>query len=280
MKILVTGAGGQLGEALRRALEPRHEVLWTDREELDVRDLAAVRDCVQSERPAAILHLAALTQVDACEGMPEMAFEVNSLGARYVALAAREAGARLLFVSTDYVFDGRQARPYAEYDTPRPLNIYGWSKLHGERAVEALVERHFVVRTSGLFAPGHACFPEAILRAAESGSVRVVTDQTCRPTSAAHLAAAIGGLIESEDYGRFHIASAGPVSWYEFARAILTEAGLRRVRLEGIASAELGRPAPRPAQSVLDTHAYELTSGRVLPHWREGLAEFVAQRRG
>ncbi|MBM3317614.1 MAG: dTDP-4-dehydrorhamnose reductase [Candidatus Eisenbacteria bacterium] len=280
MRILVTGAGGQLGEALRRVLEPRHAVVWTDREELDVRDLEAMRDCARAERPEAILHLAAVTQVDACESAPQMTFEVNALGARYAALAARECGARLLFTSTDYVFDGEQERPYAEYDTPRPLNVYGWSKLHGERAIEALTERHFIVRTSGLFGAGRPCFPEAILRAAaERGSVRVVGDQVCRPTFVAHLAEAIGALIETEDYGRYHVASAGATSWHAFAREILDAAGMRRVRAEAITSAELARPAARPARSVLDTRAYELTRGRALPHRRDGLAEFLAQRR-
>jgi dTDP-4-dehydrorhamnose reductase len=279
MKILVTGAAGQLGDALRRVLEPRHAVLWTDREELDVRDLAAVRACVQSERPEAIVHLAAVTQVDACEGMPEVAFEVNALGTRYVALAARQAKARLLFVSTDYVFDGCERRAYREYDTPRPLNIYGWSKLHGERAVECLVSRHFIVRTSGLFGAGRPCFPEAILRAlASGGRVPVVQDQVCRPTFVGHLAQGIGEILESEDYGRFHVASAGETSWFDFACAIAEAAGYRRTSIEAITSAALARPAARPANSVLDTHAFELTFGRVMPHWRDGLTEFLAQR--
>ncbi len=279
MRILVTGAAGLLGDALRRVLESQHDVTWTDREELDVRELASVRACVQTVRPEAILHLAAITQVDACEGMPAVAFEVNALGTRYVALAAREAQARLLFVSTDYVFDGLQTRPYGEYDTPHPLNIYGWSKLHGERAVEALVERHFIVRTSGLFGAGRPCFPEAILRAAQTESrLHVVNDQVCRPTYADHLADAIAAILTTEDYGRFHVASAGETSWFDFARAIMDAAGLRRPRIEAVSSAQLGRPAPRPARSVLDTRAYELTLGRALPHWREGLTEFLAQR--
>jgi dTDP-4-dehydrorhamnose reductase len=279
MRILVTGAAGQLGDALRRTLEPQHDVTWTDREELDVRELASVRDCVRTVRPEAIVHLAAITQVDACEGMPAVAFEINALGTRYVALAAREARARLLFVSTDYVFDGLQTRPYGEYDTPRPLNIYGWSKLHGERAVEHLVERHFIVRTSGLFGAGWPCFPEAILRAAQTEArLQVVNDQVCRPTYVDHLAEAIAAMLATEDYGRFHVASAGETSWFDFARAIMEAAGLRRPRIDAVSSAQLGRPAPRPARSVLDTHAYELTLGRVLPHWRDGLAQFLAQR--
>jgi len=280
MRILVTGSDGLLGEALRRVLTQRHDVIWTDREDLDVRDLGSVRACVQAERPAAIIHLAAITQVDACERSPESAFEVNALGTRYVALAAREIEARLLFVSTDYVFDGALGRAYREYDTPAPLNVYGWSKLHGERAVEALVPRHFIVRTSGLFGAGRPCFPEAILRAVtRDGCAHVVDDQVCRPTYAGDLAAAAATIIAGEEYGRYHVASAGETSWFAFAQAVLEQAGsLRADVLRPVASAALKRAARRPAHSVLDTRAYEWTFGQALPHWSEGLARFWDER--
>ncbi|MFH1144043.1 MAG: dTDP-4-dehydrorhamnose reductase [Candidatus Eisenbacteria bacterium] len=279
MKILVTGAAGQLGQALRSVLEPRHAVSWTDRDELDVRDLAALRAWVREQRPEAIVHLAARTDVDGCEGQGEIAFEINSLGTRYAALAARESGARLVFLSSDYVFDGAQARPYLEYDDPHPLNVYGWSKVHGERAVRELAGDHFIVRTSGLFACGGCNFPEAILRAAGEGrAIEVVDDQICRPTYAPHLAEAVGMLLESTCFGTYHVASAGATSWCDFARAILSEAGLDPSLVRPIPSGRLGRPARRPAQSVLDTRAFELTFGRVLPSWREGLGEFFASR--
>ena len=279
MKLLVTGAGGQLGQSLRGALEPRHDVVWTDLEDLDVRDLQAMRAAALEHRPAAILHLAALTDVDGCERRPETAFEVNSLGARYAALAARECGARLLFLSSDYVFDGRLERAYREYDDPRPLNVYGWSKLHGERASRELAGGCYVVRTSGLFGPGGRNFPEAILRATEGHTpVDVVDDQVCRPTYAGHLADAIAVLLESPNLGVYHVASAGETSWFDFARAILQSAGRDPRLVRPIPSERLGRPAPRPRRSVLDTRAYELTFGRVLPSWSEGLAEFLAAR--
>jgi dTDP-4-dehydrorhamnose reductase len=144
MKILITGAAGQLGQALRLELEPRHEVLTTDLEDLDVRDLSALRAYVSAERPDVILHLAALTQVDVCEQRPEAAFEVNTLGTRYVTLAAREVGAELVVLSSDYVFNGRTSSPYREYDNPDPINVYGRSKLGGERAVTSLLAAHYV----------------------------------------------------------------------------------------------------------------------------------------
>jgi len=280
MRILVTGAAGQLGQALRGVLEPRHEVAWTDREELDVRDLSAVRAFVREQRPAAIVHLAALTDVDGCERHPEIAFEVNSLGGRYTALAAREAGARLLLVSSDYVFDGRLERPYREYDNPDPVNVYGWSKLHAERALRELGGDSVIVRTSGLFGAGGRNFPEAILQATRSGAaVEVVRDQICRPTYAPHLAAAIGLMLEARNPGTYHVASAGEASWFEFARAVVAAAGRDPALVIPITSDRLGRPARRPAQSVLDTRAYELTFGQVLPSWSEGLAEFLALRK-
>jgi dTDP-4-dehydrorhamnose reductase len=262
MKILVTGAAGQLGRALRPVLDPRHAVVWTDLPELDVCDREQVHDAVGRLRPEAILHLAAWTDVDACELSPERTFRINSSGTRLVAQAAAEAGARLLFLSTDYVFDGRLGRPYRETDAPNPLNVYGRSKLDGEEAVRALTPRHTIVRTSGLFGIGGANFPAAILRAhRESGRVRVVTDQVCRPTYAGHLVAALGSILDRDLTGTLHVASAGPTSWFDFARAILAAMGQDESAVEPIRSERLARPARRPANSVLDTQAYETEGG-------------------
>ena len=279
MRILVTGAAGQLGTALRPVLDARHEVSWTDREEFDVRDLSAVRAWVAELRPAAIVHLAAAADVDDCERHPEVAFEVNALGARYVALAAREAGAKLLLLSSDYVFDGSLGRAYREFDDPHPLNVYGWSKLHGERAAREAWSETIVVRTSGLFGGGSRNFPEAILRATSGGQeVGVVTDQRCRPTYAGHLAEALRILVESPFPGTYHVASAEATSWHDFARAILRAAGRDPRLVRPIVSEQLSRPARRPPNSELDTRAFELTFGHALPSWREGLPEFLASR--
>jgi dTDP-4-dehydrorhamnose reductase len=276
MRILVTGAAGQLGRALRPALEPRHAVTWTDLPQLDVCDEDALRAAARAGRPEAILHLAAWTDVDACEADPARASRINAQGTRHAAGAAAEVGARLVFLSTDYVFDGRLARPYREDDAPNPLNAYGRSKLEGEAAVTELAPRHRIVRTSGLFGPGGANFPGAILRArARDGRVRVVADQTCRPTFAAHLAAALASIVEDEGDGVLHVASTGATSWFEFARAVLLAAGDDPSAVEPIASVALGRRAHRPANSVLDTRAYEAAFGR-LPHWSEGLPAFLA----
>lgn len=280
MKVLVTGSGGQLGQALRERLGDGHEVIWTDLDELDVRDLPATRELLAESCPDAVLHLAAMTQVDQCEQQPQRAYEVNALGTRYLALAAREVGAELLMISTDYVFDGRAGRAYLEYDDPNPLNAYGRSKFHGERAVQALCPRHYIVRTSGLFGPGGPNFVEAILRAVrEKKRLAVVADQVCRPTYADHLAGAVVQIAGSGNYGIYHVASAGETSWAHFARAILSEAGLTRVAVDDITTADLARPAARPAYSVLDTRAFELTFGDALASWRDGLAEYLAGER-
>lgn len=279
MKILVTGAGGQLGHALHEVLPARHEVLWTDLEDLDVRDLAALRTFMEAERPAAVLHLAAVTHVDACETQPDRAYEVNALGARFMALAAREVGAEVLLVSTDYVFDGTARRPYEEYDEPAPLNVYGRTKLQGERALTALVDRHYIVRTSGLFGEGGNNFVATILKQQrKQATLQVVTDQICRPTYAGHLAAAIAQIIGSGNYGAYHVASAGEASWFEFARAILDRAGCGPWGVEPISSDQLARPARRPAYSVLGTRAYEYTFGHVLASWEEGLQAYLEKR--
>jgi dTDP-4-dehydrorhamnose reductase len=280
MKILVTGSDGQLGRALRPVLDAAHEVVWGDLPDLDVRNWADLRNLVRGQRPNLILHLAALTDVDVCEQDIEQAFAVNALGTRAVAIAAREVAARLFFVSTDYVFDGSSRDPYQEYDTPGPLNCYGRSKLHGERAVRELAPEHCIVRTSGLFGPGGRNFAKSIWEAqARQQPLRVVADQTCRPTFAGDLAVALGALIEGGHVGTFHVASRGAVRWSEFARAVVQASGGEGADVVEISSTELRRPAPRPAYSVLATRAYEILTGRELPHWREGLAAYVRELR-
>ncbi len=280
MRVLVTGSGGQLGQALRGRLADGHDVIWTDLDDLDVRDLAAIRELLAETGPDTVVHLAAMTQVDQCEQQPQRAYEVNALGTRYLAIAAREVDAELLMISTDYVFDGRSGRPYQEYDDPNPLNAYGRSKLHGERAVQALTPKHYIVRTSGLFGPGGMNFVEAILRAArEKKHLAVVADQVCRPTYAPHLAGAVAMIAGSGNYGVYHVASTGEVSWAAFARAILDQAGLSKVAVDEIQTAELARPAARPAYSVLDTRAFELTFGDALASWGEGLVDYLAGER-
>jgi len=279
MKILITGASGQLGHALREQLESKHELLATDIEDLDIRDLAQVREVMGEYKPDSVIHLAAMTQVDICETQPDRAYDINALGTRYVALAAAEVGAELIYISTDYVFDGQGTRPYQPYDNRSPLNVYGWSKLGGERVIETLLPRHYILRTSGLFGLGGSSFVSAIESIyRRDGAVKVVADQSCRPTYAGHLARAISRIVGSGNFGAYHVASTGETSWFEFARAIVEAFGGDAEAVAPLSSAEFVRPATRPAYSVLNTRSFEQTFGYMLPHWREGLEHYFGQR--
>jgi dTDP-4-dehydrorhamnose reductase len=280
MKILITGAEGQLGRQLCDTLDNQHDLLATDLEELDVRDLSQIRQAMDEWRPDCVVHLAAMTQVDLCEAQAERAFDINALGSQYLALAAADVGAEMVTISTDYVFDGLCNRPYQPYDTPAPLNIYGWSKLHGERAVRDLLPRHYILRTSGLFGSGGTNFVSAILGKKRTGErFSVVADQRCRPTYAGHLAESICRVIGSGNYGLYHVASAGETTWFEFARAIVEQAGGDPEMISPTAATELALPAKRPLYSVLDTRSFENTFGYLLPPWQNGLDDYFEQVR-
>jgi dTDP-4-dehydrorhamnose reductase len=251
-RFLITGAGGQLGTAL--ATEFPDAVALT-RHDWDVTEPRAA----PLELPDATLHAAAWTDVDGAEADPQGAAAVNVGGTQHVAAI----GAPLVYYSTDYVFDGRKGVPYLESDSPSPLSAYGRSKAHGEAAAG---ERAWVVRTSGLFGPTGTNFVRTMLRlGAERDEVAVVGDQRSSPTFVGHLAAATHALL-ALPFGVYHVAAAGDCTWAEFAEAVFDEAGIA-CRVRRITTAELGRPAPRPAYSVL-------RSGKdapELPHWRQGL---------
>jgi dTDP-4-dehydrorhamnose reductase len=276
MKVLVTGAGGMLGsDFVRAAAHWNHEVVPFTRAELDVTDSGAVwRACV-AERPDAVVNCAAYTDVDGAEDDPDAAMRVNAEGARYVALAAAEVGASVVYPSTDYVFDGDKGAPYVESDIPRPLSAYGRSKAAGEAETAAANPRYYIVRSSWLFGTAGRNFVETMLAVgADGGDVVVVRDQVGCPTYAAHLADALVRLIDTSALGIHHIAGAGECSWYELAQEIFEQAGVQ-CRVMSMTTAELGRPAPRPAYSVLATERREAIH---LPEWREGLQSYLAER--
>lgn len=273
MKVLVTGAGGQLGRELAKALAGIAEPVLCDRARLDVTDSAAVHRLMHEELPDAVIHAAAYTKVDQAEAEPDEAYRVNALGARNVAAAAAETGAKLAYVSTDYVFDGTLGRPYRETDRPSPLNVYGRSKWEGERFVRHLHNKTFIVRTSWLYGRGPNNFVGKILRAAREGrALRVVNDETGSPTYAADLAAFLAALVQTNLYGLYHAANGGFCSRYELARAALGEAGLADVPLEPIPSGSLSGNAPRPPFSALDSLMIRLNGLPSLPPWQDGLA--------
>jgi dTDP-4-dehydrorhamnose reductase len=276
VKILVTGAGGMLGHDVVRAAEfVNHEVVALARTELDVNDRQAVQHRLLEERPDAIVNCAAYTDVDGAEDELDSAMDVNAEGAANVAAAAAEIGARVIYPSSDYVFDGSKAEPYVESDEPRPLSVYGQSKRAGEHETIEANPRHYVVRSAWLFGTWGRNFVETMLSLArDHGEVLVVRDQVGCPTYTAHLADALIRLLDTEAFGLHHIASQGECSWYEFAQEIFSQAGVG-CRVMSITTEELGRPAPRPRYSVLGTEREEAI---YLPHWKEGLASYLAER--
>jgi len=273
MRVLVTGAAGMLGRDVTDHLSTRHEVTAVDLE-VDVSDAAAVRACGREARPEAVFHLAAWTDVDSAEEREQDAAAVNAAGAGNMAVAAAEAGAALIFPSTDYVFDGRAGRPYTEDDAPAPLGAYGRTKLAGERAVLAAHPAGArVARTAWLYGAHGRNFVDTMRRlGAERDEVAVVDDQEGSPTWTRDLAPALEALI-ARPPGVYHTAGGGSVTWAGFARAIFEEAGID-CRVRPITTTELGRPAPRPAAAPLA--ATRPGAPRLRP-WREALRDYLAE---
>ncbi len=276
MKVLVTGAGGMLGrDVMLAAGNAGHDVIGFGHAELDVADAAGVSAKLELERPDVVINCAAWTDVDGAEEAEEAAMAVNGTAAGHVAAAAAAIGASIVYVSSDYVFDGTKGAPYVETDQPAPLSAYGRTKLAGEEATAAANKRHFVVRSSWLFGIAGSNFVETMLRlAGDHGEVLVVRDQVGSPTYTWHLAYGIVRLIEGIEFGIHHMAAGGACSWYDFAREIFDQAKVE-CRVLSATTEMLGRPAPRPPYSALTSqrqHAIEL------PAWQDGLAGYLAQR--
>lgn len=275
MRLLVTGAAGMLGrDVVAAANDAGHEVVALARADLDITDAAAVRAAVRDARPHAVVNCAAWTDVDGAEADEAAATAVNGDGAGHVAAAAAEFGAHLLHVSTDYVFDGAAREPYPEDAPTAPASAYGRSKLAGERAVTAAGGGHAIVRTAWVFGPHGRNFVDTMRRlGADRDEVRVVDDQIGSPTYTGHLAAALVTAAEGRLTGVLHVTASGRCSWFELARATFEETG-GDCRVLRQSTAELGRPAPRPAFSVL---ASTRRDAPVLPDWREGLRAHLAR---
>lgn len=248
------------------------------REQLDVTDREAVLSRINQEQPTTVLNCAAYTDVDGCETNGDRAEAVNAAGAGHLAEGCRVAGSLLVHYSTDFVFDGMSRTPYRPDDQCQPLSAYGRSKLHGEIAIRESGCRYLIVRTSWLYGPCGRNFVEAILgRVRAGGPLRVVNDQTGRPSYTADLADATWRLLDAGAGGVVHFANSGECSWHEFAREIVRISGCD-LPVEPISSAELGRPARRPAYSVLDLADYERWTGHVSRHWKLALAEYLRMR--
>jgi dTDP-4-dehydrorhamnose reductase len=285
MKVLITGANGQLGTDLCKTL-PGFDVIALTHKDIAIMDMDSVRDALNKYRPDVIINTAAYNRVDDCETEPDKVFSVNSLGARNMAVMAQEIGAKLLHISTDYVFGGKaeqRTTPYTELDIPVPLNTYGKSKLAGENFVVHLCHKHFIVRTSGLFGvigsrSKGGNFVETMLKLAkEQGELKVITDQVLSPTYSKDLAKKIAQLITTEYYGIFHITNKGTCSWYEFTQEILRLAGLKTPVIP-ITSDQYPQKARRPRYSVLDNYHLRLLGMDDTRTWQEALKAYMIEK--
>jgi dTDP-4-dehydrorhamnose reductase len=278
--VLVVGHKGMLAHDLLELLAPLADqgdlvVHVGDLPEIDITNPDGTMKYVKDRSPNVIINCAAYTDVDGCESHRDLAFAVNGAGPGNLARAANAVDAKLVHISTDFVFDGRKDGAYREEDETAPLSAYGLSKLEGERQVELLSRDHVIVRTAWLFGVAGKCFPKAILRQVEAGKpLRVVDDQRGSPTHTLDLAEALWALVEADARGIYHGAGAGTCTWFEFAEEICRQAG-RRVEIEPIDSSQLNRPATRPANSVLDSSRLTEKTGFAFPSWRQGLRVFM-----
>ena len=273
LRVLVTGAGGQLGTDLARAFEDgtgRYDLIAATRDELDLGDRDSILAAITSAEPDVIVHAGAWTSVDGCESDRDRAFRVNALGTRHVQQAARIVDARVCYLSTDYVFDGTATKPIDEWAPTNPLGVYGRSKLGGELEIDP---GNTIVRTRG-----GTGFVKTMLRLArERDELRVVADQVGSPTFTEDLAQAIKMLVVGRFPGTFHVTNSGTATWHELAQATFVAAGLDPARVTPITTADSPTPAPRPAYSVLDNAALRLQGLPLLPDWHEPLERLVKE---
>jgi dTDP-4-dehydrorhamnose reductase len=274
--ILVVGANGMLGHDLMDVFQG--EARGVDIDDIDITSLESVQRVLVALKPRVVINAAAYTDVDGCESNQDLAMEVNGEGVAYLAMITREIGAKLVQISTDYVFDGSKGSPYLETDPPAPLSVYGESKLAGEMNAKVNPD-HLIIRTQWLYGRHGKNFVETMLRLAmEKSELAVVDDQIGSPTYTADLAKAIATLVSKECTGIYHAANTGYCSWNEFARAIFAAEGLA-MTVKPMATSELGRPAPRPLYSTLDCSRLLQDTGVSLPNWHEALISYLKVRR-
>ena len=282
MKIIVVGANGQLGADVAKAFSERGDVVSSlTHHDLEIADVQSVEQKFAELRPEIVVNTAAMHHVESCEQDPQKAFLVNAVGAKNLSLAAARLDATIMHVSTDYVFDGNKSEPYIETDLPRPLNVYGNTKLAGEYFVRSTAPRHFVIRTSGLYGK-NPCrgkkapnFVELMLKLArERGEVRVVSDEVVTPTSTRKLAQQIVALSRSDQYGLYHATAEGSCSWFEFAKEIFDVTGTRVV-LKTASSSDFPAKVARPRYSVLENAALKRQGLNVFRSWKDGLHDYL-----
>lgn len=279
MKLLVTGAGGMLGQALSACLQSRgHNVVSVPKERLDVTNYAQCLEVIEEQAPDLIIHCGAYTKVDQAESEPNLAYHINGYGTENLAVACNIFKKPMLYFSSDYVFDGEQNQPYTTWDATRPLSIYGKSKLAGEKAVQRHLQRFYIVRTSWLYGPNGKNFVDTISSMAnDRKTLRVVSDQFGSPTCTLSLSETVADLITTGRWGVYHGTDDGVTNWYEFAKEILRG---RDNEVIPIVTSEMPRPATRPKYSVLDKTTLVSTIGRELPSWQESLKTYLQLHSG
>lgn len=271
MKILVTGANGMLGQDLCPILEDNgYDVLETDKHNLDITNPNMCMEFVQKEAPEIIIHCAAYTDVDGAEGDLQTAIKINVEGTKNIANACKNVGSTLIYISTDYVFDGNKSKPYEVSDKPAPLNNYGLTKLEGENFVKKHCLNHYIIRTSWLYGHYGKNFVETMLSLKDKENLRVVDDQIGCPTWTVDLANGIVKIFENYDFGTYHVCGSGETSWYEFAKEIFEQEGLVTSLLP-CSTEEFPRPAKRPRYSVMDNN-------KICRHWKLALKDYLALR--
>jgi len=289
LKILITGFNGMLGSACRKKLGQQHSITGIDLRQDDNTDSCihcdiAVKDelvkYVTDCNPDVIIHTAACSDVDGCELNPDEAFKINVTGTKNVTEAAHRCGAALFYISTDYVFDGKKQQPYTEKDTTGPVNVYGKTKLEGERIVQAGCRKHFIIRTSWLFGEGGKNFPDTILQLAKTkGLMEIVSDKYSCPTYTKDLTFAIGDILsllqEKDAFGIYHITNNGSCSWFEFAREALDLNNMGHIKLMPIPLSDFSRPAEVPKMSALDSSLFKKMTGSNLRTWTEALKDYI-----
>lgn len=275
-KVVVTGGHGQLGTELALMLQSKsYETYGLSHQELDITGLEQVRKVFQEIQPSVVCHTAAYTAVDKAESDRDNAFLVNAIGTRNVAIAAEEIGAKLVYVSTDYVFNGEKDGTYSEFDKPSPLGVYGQSKYAGEQFVHDFHSRFFITRTSWVYGQYGNNFVKTMLKLAESHDrIKVVNDQRGCPTYTKDLAEKIIELFQTDNFGTYHISNSGSCTWYEFAKAIFEIKGID-IQVDPCTSEEFPRQAKRPKNSVLEQFALKLNGFGAVEDWKQGLVKFL-----
>lgn len=277
LKIWIAGSAGQIGTAINEVLDPLEmEVFNTDKDELDITQTDEVLSFGEINRPDVIINCAGITDMELCEKEPELAYRVNALGARNLSIVARKIGAKIVQISTDDVFDGKKNTPYSEFDDTNPKTVYGRSKRAGENYVREFTHKHFVIRSSWIFGHGDN-FVTYVLRKAESGElIEAAIDETGCPTSAKDLARIILYLVTTNEYGTYHATCKGLCSRYDFAREILSLAGLH-AEVKEISIADSKEHLVRPAYAVLDNFILRIIDVYEMPKWKQSLEEYIAE---